>query len=158
MNSTDLRNPQGLYVVSVQSATITINHSLLQVQRRARYFYVHQQRRSQPFPSKAHYPSLNPRSSHLQTVWTYNQVRYTPVRRLTTTQLKHCTPLQMVIAAGLASLYDATDDESYLTVAQVSIDAAIRSLENHGILKESCDSTRGDTTCTSDEVSSRIPP
>lgn len=65
---------------------------------------------------------------------------------------------QMVIAAGLASLYDATGDESYLTLAQVSIDAAIYNLENHGILKESCDSTRGDTTCTSDEVSSRSRP
>lgn len=93
---------------------------------------------------------------HLQTVWTYNQVSYTSIRCLTIAQLKHCIPLQMVIAAGLASLYDATGDESYLTVAQVSIDAAIRNLENHGILKESCDSTWGGTTCTSDEVSSRL--
>ncbi|KAF8306706.1 Six-hairpin glycosidase [Clavulina sp. PMI_390] len=67
-----------------------------------------------------------------QTTWTYNQA---------------------IITSGLGALYVATgsSDTSLLTAAEKSIDATFSTMETNGILKESCDSNTGATTCDADQ-------
>ncbi|KAF8315173.1 Six-hairpin glycosidase [Clavulina sp. PMI_390] len=67
-----------------------------------------------------------------QTTWTYNQI---------------------VIASGLSALYAATGstNTALLTAAQVSIDATFTYLTSGGILKETCDSSTGATSCDADQ-------
>ncbi|KAF8315172.1 Six-hairpin glycosidase [Clavulina sp. PMI_390] len=67
-----------------------------------------------------------------QTTWTYNQI---------------------VIASGLSALYAATGstNTALLTAAQKSIDATLTYLTSGGILKETCDSSTGATTCDADQ-------
>ncbi|KDR66517.1 hypothetical protein GALMADRAFT_80600 [Galerina marginata CBS 339.88] len=66
-----------------------------------------------------------------QTTWTYNQG---------------------VIASGLAALSAATGDKSYLTQAEITLDATISQLTNNFILKESCDdAASGGPVCNQDQ-------
>jgi len=66
-----------------------------------------------------------------QTEWTYNQG---------------------VIASGLGALYAATGDETYLTQAEITLDATIARLTDDDILKESCDdAASGGTVCDADQ-------
>ena len=66
-----------------------------------------------------------------QTTWTYNQG---------------------VVASGLAELYHATGDSSYLTQAEITLDGAIAHKTQNGILKETCDNANPTSTCNNDQA------
>jgi len=65
-----------------------------------------------------------------QTVWIYNQI---------------------IGASGLAIMSAVTGDPSYLTAAQVSIDATIATMTVDGILRETCDDITDVVQCNSDQ-------
>lgn len=50
-----------------------------------------------------------------------------------------------MVASGLSLLYAITGDESYLTEAEISLDATISLKTENGILRESCDDVAGST-------------
>jgi predicted alpha-1,6-mannanase (GH76 family) len=71
-----------------------------------------------------------------QTTWTYNQA---------------------VVASGLAALSVATGNTTYLTEAEITLDAALADLTVNGILKESCDNVdSGTTPCNNDQTSFKV--
>ncbi|TFL03058.1 glycoside hydrolase family 76 protein [Pterulicium gracile] len=59
---------------------------------------------------------------------------------------------QVVVASGLSLLYAITGDESYLTEAEISLDATISLKTENGILRESCDDVAGSTVCDNNQV------
>lgn len=71
-----------------------------------------------------------------QTTWTYNQA---------------------AVASRLSGLSVATGDESYLTEAKISLDAALDHLTVDGILKESCDNAgSAGTPCNNNQKSFKV--
>ncbi len=58
-----------------------------------------------------------------------------------------------MIASGLAALYVATGNETLLSEAEITLDAAILNKTINGILAESCDSAvPTDAPCDIDQV------
>ena len=57
---------------------------------------------------------------------------------------------QGIVVSGLGVLYTATDDASYLTEAEKTIDAVVAGMSEGGILREPCDDASSNN-CNSDQ-------